>query len=265
MSEIMVEPETEIQYKCWICGRNDSQARKEFKERIIKSQQFKDMGDEDKALLLQDDIVTSIYDEFASGFQLNFIINRVEKATKPCTCKRCMETQVGNTFIPVKNNIYYSPPIQLCCICGALLRNLSPDVHVINTDKPGKIISITHLQIGDMVIGMHKNDKAGTLFTIVAGKITDKNTDKDYHVTYNVSGKTLYRSDKSPIEFSGTLDESEIEVIDRETCNTIIGLYNLANEQTIARLSNDTVEKINKVRRESRLQLEDKYAFVEAQ
>ncbi|MFH1261267.1 MAG: hypothetical protein ABII39_04980 [Candidatus Micrarchaeota archaeon] len=124
-----------------------------------------------------------------------------------------------------------------------------------------KKISIKHLKIGDMVVGLHV-DKPKTFYKIVAGKITNKTTAKDGLVTYHVMDHSLcYNSEKTTANLSGGLDENEVEVIDPDVCNTIIELYEVANKQLDLglRSAHETAEKAHEMRHTSRAELEEKY------
>lgn len=129
-----------------------------------------------------------------------------------------------------------------------------------------KKISVKDLNIGDMVIGMHSHNY-GMLFTIVAGEIKKKSKDKKSNkIIYFVQGNTLQESYDKKIDFSGFLDEDEVEVIDQQMYYEIMELYIVANKQLISGQSHrETAEKINEMRHKSRAELEEKYAVMEAQ
>jgi hypothetical protein len=82
---------------------------------------------------------------------------------------------------------------------------------------------------------------------------------------YDVKGKAQQQFDQI-INFSGNLEENEIEVIDQEKCREIINLYELANKQIIQGVldRHETVEKINTMRMDSRRKLEEKYGVKES-
>jgi hypothetical protein len=131
------------------------------------------------------------------------------------------------------------------------------------TMRGRKMIKL-NLNVGDMVVGLHA-ENGGTLLRVIAGKINRKITEKDSGmVIYNVTGKSLQQFDKT-INFTGSLDENEIEVIDQDKCHEIIELYEFANKQIIQKSPDrwSTIEKVNKMRETSRMELEDKYAVVE--
>ncbi len=127
---------------------------------------------------------------------------------------------------------------------------------------------------GDFVVGMHA-DPAGS-YTTVAGKIDKITCNKSGEVIYHVSGNILIRPGADPIELSGVLQESEIEVIDPGTYRRIIELFDLATKQLIAEAESpypkqiiasssykETVQKIRDLRHKSRQELEEKYPAAE--
>lgn len=130
-----------------------------------------------------------------------------------------------------------------------------------------KKISIRNLKVSDMVVGQHV-DNIIKSYKVVAGIITSISKSKEVF-TYNIRGAMLTRPFGKPLDFSGSLTENEIEVIDQVTCNTIIKLYDLANRQIITGFGHhdldQTVGKIREMCHKSRLELEEKYAVVEAQ
>lgn len=126
-----------------------------------------------------------------------------------------------------------------------------------------KIGHITCIGVGDLVVGLH-SENGGTLIRVVAGNVNKIYKDKKSGVKiYDVKGKAQQQFDQI-INFSGNLEENEIEVIDQEKCREIIELYELANKQIIQGIlhRSETVEKINKMRMDSRRELEEKYAVV---
>ncbi len=130
-----------------------------------------------------------------------------------------------------------------------------------------KKIAIRHLDVGDMVVGLHV-DKGGTLLKVVAGEINRKITEKDTDIVmYHVKGKTYMLLYKDLVDFSGILDENEVEVINQGICKMIIELYDQAMEKMIAGREGhfDIAQKINEMRHKSRAELEEKYTVVEAQ
>ncbi len=124
-----------------------------------------------------------------------------------------------------------------------------------------KKIAVKDLKIGDLVVGTHE-DYASMKRTIVAGQITAITTKKKSDdITYHVKGDTLIFQFGDPIKLSGILEENEVEVIDPQTCSTIIELYNLANKQISNGISPiETAEKVSDIRHKSRKELEEKYA-----
>jgi RNA polymerase-binding transcription factor DksA len=125
-----------------------------------------------------------------------------------------------------------------------------------------KIGHITCIGVGDLVVGLH-SENGGTLIRVVAGNVNKIFKDKKSGVKiYDVKGKSQQQFDQI-INFSGNLEENEIEVIDQEKCREIINLYDLANKQIIeGRHCWETGEKINEIRHKSRQGLEEKYAVV---
>jgi hypothetical protein len=125
-----------------------------------------------------------------------------------------------------------------------------------------KIGHITCIGVGDLVVGLH-SENGGTLIRVVAGNVNKIYKDKKSGVKiYDVKGKAQQQFDQI-INFSGNLEENEIEVIDQEKCREIINLYDLANKQIIeGRHCWEIGEKINEMRHKSRQELEEKYAVV---
>lgn len=114
-------------------------------------------------------------------------------------------------------------------------------------------IYIKNLEIGDKVVGMHVDILTRSI-NIVAGKIK-----KILNGLYYVDGIILYRPHTKQINFSGVLKENEIEIIDNVICNKIMELYELANKQLICESLRDyhnTINKINEIRHNSRLDLQ---------
>lgn len=121
-----------------------------------------------------------------------------------------------------------------------------------------------NLKIGDKVVGMHV-DKSHLSYTTVAGEIKRIDKLNDGTVTYHVRGKAYLRPFSEPAYLSGDLEENEVEVIDQGMCNTIMEMFDLANDQLSAG-SRDmgTVEEIREMRHRARQELEEKYPVVEA-
>lgn len=100
-----------------------------------------------------------------------------------------------------------------------------------------KKISVRDLKIGDKVVGMHREMFA---YKVLAGTIISKVVKK---------GITTYHVQSRSGQYSGDLNEDEIEVIDQATCNTIIKLYDVAIGAGLHWL--ETVERINEIRHKS--------------
>lgn len=109
-------------------------------------------------------------------------------------------------------------------------------------------ISIKDLIIGDLVVGMHWS-KGRTSCERRAGVITAISTSRSGAIIYHVRGRTHKRPDSEPLSTSGDLEESEVQVTDQDACNKIIGLFNVATEQIMARSSSfrETAEQVNEI------------------
>jgi hypothetical protein len=126
-------------------------------------------------------------------------------------------------------------------------------------------ISVKDLNVGDMVAGMHVDDRAEWQYKTVAGKIISKEVANDGVVTYKVKGKTFLRNFRKHADLSGILVENEVEVTDPNVCNMIIELL----EDGIKKLNKglldiglETALKAHEMRHKSRKELEEKYAIV---
>jgi len=131
-----------------------------------------------------------------------------------------------------------------------------------------KISIKNHLKFGDMVVGQHidKLKKSSETIAGIVNRCEHKiNSDGCVTFRYQVIGNVLKRPFGEPVEFSGILEENEVEVVDPATCSKIIKLFDLANKQVIAgEPYQETVDKIWEIRHKSRQELEEKYP-VEAQ
>lgn len=120
-----------------------------------------------------------------------------------------------------------------------------------------KISVKDYLKVGDLVAGQHVDRERATV-TIVAGSISEIRYTNC--VTYYVIGNAFKRPFGDTARLSGILEENEVEVIDSDTCTTIIELFALANQQLIAGASYQrTIQKIRELRQKSRQELEEKY------
>lgn len=109
-------------------------------------------------------------------------------------------------------------------------------------------ISVKDLKIGQMVVGLHHGKKPGS-YERRAGVITAISTSRYGDIVYHIQGRTHQRPDSEPLSTSGLLEESEVQVIDQDACNEIIGLFNVATEQIMAHSLSfrETAEQVNEI------------------